>query len=714
MKKLATKLLVALGLLTSGGVMAQTSGAIGITTALDETAKTIGKRTLHTLDNLEVSLVSSAKVTPYTNINDSKNRKVYLNKTEYTAKAKSDADLWKKAATNTTPNAYSPDLSFGFQVKIASGYRLNISEVYARLLVDVTNQWKVVIIDEAGDVRYESSDQTTTTESAAVVDAKNLSLEKLTGEIKVLVYVIPETTKNKYIVTDKFTIQGTLEEVVQTQYNKPIITIGDYDVNTGTYPVTMETSDVDGVISYKVGDEAYTKYTEAISVAPNTTITAKVTGKSFNDSEEASKTTGAMPTLAAPTATVTGYNFAANTYSVTLAGPAGATIKYSTDSWTTSNVYSEAIAVASGATLKAKAEQKNMNASADLSYVVAKAPVGGSAKTPEDSKYVSNVEYNLGAITVPGPCIAGPNSSGNSSIAGSIKTRTNQALTAISGNGFYINVNPGYTVTSITVKGLSNNRAGAATCSAVYVDGDATNVLAAPVELPYASAKSVAAVDITVSDIQAKERIEFAFEEGYQAQMTITVDYIFSGDITLNNGFATLSAPQNFTVTNGTAYKAQISASNLVLTKVEGVIPANDGVVVVGEKGANVTVEYVADAATADMTNNDLKGTSVRTKTSELKGTAAYLMVLDKNSSTFGSYTGEYFPANKAYVLINGANGIKALSIVFGDESTATGIRAVNTQKENKVTEGTKCIINGQIVIKTQEGYMNLMGVRVK
>ena len=65
-------------------------------------------------------------------------------------------------------------------------------------------------------------------------------------------------------------------------------------------------------------------------------------------------------------------------------------------------------------------------------------------------------------------------------------------------------------------------------------------------------------------------------------------------------------------------------------------------------------------------------------------------------------------------MLINGANGIKALSIVFGDESTATGIRAVNTQKENKVTEGTKCIINGQIVIKTQEGYMNLMGVRVK
>ena len=56
---------------------------------------------------------------------------------------------------------------------------------------------------------------------------------------------------------------------------------------------------------------------------------------------------------------------------------------------------------------------------------------------------------------------------------------------------------------------------------------------------------------------------------------------------------------------------------------------------------------------------------------------------------------------------------MKSLSIVFGDEASATGINSVNV-KETKVAEGTKHIINGQIVIKTQNGYMNLMGVKVK
>ena len=690
--------------------MAQTSGLIGITKALDNDAKTIGVTETQTLDNLTVSVVNGTTVSSNSSV-----KSFYVDGVQYIDVASSNN--WKRTERTTS---YTANQYVGFKIKVANGYSLDLSQVYARLLVEAaTHTWKVQIVEMGeGNIIFTSEEKTTATNSNPTpYVSETLSLTDLTGEIEVRLYLY-HNGGVKYFSMDKFTVQGVVNEKKQEQYFKPTITIGDYDVNTGKYPVTIETSDADGVISYKVGDGAYTEYSEAFSVAPKTTITAKVTGKSFKDSEEASKTTGAMPTLDTPTATVGAYNFAANTYSVTLAGPAGATIKYSTDNWTTSNDYSEAITVVPGATIKAKAEQTNMTSSADLSYAVAEAPVGGSATTPTPEKsviYESNVSYNLGAITIPGTCIAGQIASGNSSINNSIKTRTGKGLTATTEEkGFYINVNPGYTVTSITVKGLSNDSKGATTCGAVYVDGNATNLLAAPVKLPYASAKTVEAVEFTVSDIQAKERIEFAFDQTYQTQMIITVDYIVSGDITLNNGFATLSAPQNFTVTNGTAYKAQKSASSLVLTKVEGVIPAKSGVVVVGEKDANVTVKYVAYDATADMTGNDLKGTSVRTKTSVLKGEATYLMVLDKNSSTFGSYTGEYFPANKAYVLIDGASGIKSLSIVFGDESTATGIRAVNTQKETKVTEGTKCIINGQIVIKTQEGYMNLMGVRVK
>ena len=196
-----------------------------------------------------------------------------------------------------------------------------------------------------------------------------------------------------------------------------------------------------------------------------------------------------------------------------------------------------------------------------------------------------------------------------------------------------MNVNPGYTVTSISIKTLSN-QTGANTCDAVYVDGNPENVLGTPVECPLASDKSVAAAEIVVSDIAAKERIEFDFSETYQAQMIITVTYECAGDITLNNvesleyGFATLSAPHNFTVNNGTAYKAMVTGSNLVLTKIDGVIHAESGVVVVGEKAANATVKYTAEEVTADMAGNELKGTSVRTKTSDLKGAATHLMML--------------------------------------------------------------------------------------
>ena len=201
-----------------------------------------------------------------------------------------------------------------------------------------------------------------------------------------------------------------------------------------------------------------------------------------------------------------------------------------------------------------------------------------------------------------------------------------------------MNVNPGYTVTSIKIKTLSN-QTGANTCDAVYVDGNPENVLGTPVECPLASAADVEAVDIVV---------EFDFSQADQAQMIITVTYECAGDITLNNveslkyGFATLSAPHNFTVNNGTAYKATVSGSNLVLTEIEGVIPAKSGVVVVGEKGANVTVKYTAEEATADVAGNELKGTSVRTQTSELKGTATHLMMLHKTTSAFVSYTGKY------------------------------------------------------------------------
>ena len=730
MRKLATKLLVALGLLTSGGAWAQTSGTVGLLQENDGTAIKVSgtdyKGTLKatstvTFGDITVAYETRQNLSLYNN----RKRAAYLDGNAYYA-----IDMWRTLAnTGSIVASFTETQAVDVKITVPVGKVLNISKIKAQLLTNEADyNWKVAVIDEDGATlkgieSKQPSKKSGTTPSINEDVSSDASLQGLKGTLVLRIYVYPAGAgTSKYFAIPYLTLDATLEEPVQTQYSKPVITVGAYDANTGTYSVTIEKTDDDGAIFYKVGEGEYTAYSEALSVAPNTTITAKVTGDAYKDSEEASKTTGAMPTLATPTAAVAGYNFAANTYNITLAGPAGATIKYSTDNWATSGVYSETIAVLPGATLKAKAEQTNMTTSAELSYAVAAAPVAGSDETPTTSgTYASDVSYSMAAITIPGGCIAGQTSSGNSSINGSIKTRTNQGLVAVpEGNGFYVNVNPGYTVTSISIKTLSNKDKVAITCDAVYVDGNPENVLGTSVECPYASAKDVEAVDIVVSGIAAKERIEFDFIQTEQAQMIITVTYEYAGDITLNNveslkyGFATLSAPHNFTVKNGTAYKATVSGSNLVLTEIEGVIPAKSGVVVVGEKGANVTVKYTAEEATADVAGNELKGTSVRTQTSELKGTATHLMMLHKTTSAFVSYTGEYFPANKAYVLVGGgANAVKSLSIVFGDEASATGINSVNV-RDTKVAEGTKHIINGQIVIKTQNGYMNLMGVKVK
>lgn len=733
MRKLATKLLVALGLLTSGGAWAQTSGTIGITQTHDETATTDKKGITCKGTLAKPSTVEFGGITvAYDPKNPGKNLQYYEDR-KYAAYLDGNAycatDMWRTKVYITGSSiveSFTEMQAVDVKITVPVGKELNISRISAQLLTnDKDYYWKVAVIDEEEGVTLKETASKTSTKSGTTPSinedvSSDPSLQGLKGTLVLRIYASPKGGGERYFAVPYLTLDATLEEPVQTQYNKPVITVGAYDVNTGTYPVTIAKTDDDGAILYKVGDGAYTAYSDAFSVAPNTTITAKVTGDTYTASEEASKTTGAIPTLATPTAVVTGYNFAANTYNITLAGPAGATIKYSTDDWATSSVYSETIAVLPGATLKAKAEQTNMTTSAELSYAVAATPVSGSDETPTTSgTYTSNVSYSMAAITIPGGCIADQISSSSSSINGSIKTRTNQSLVAVSGNGFYVNVNPGYTVTSMSIKTLSNQN-GANTCNAVYVDGNPENVLGTPVECPLASAVDVEAVDIVVSDIAAKERIEFDFSQADQAQMIITVTYECAGDITLNNvesltyGFATLSAPNNFTVNNGTAYKATVSGSNLVLTEIGGVIPAGSGVVVVGEKGANVTVKYTAEEATADVAGNELKGTSVRTQTSELKGTATHLMMLHKTTSAFVSYTGEYFPANKAYVLVGGgANAVKSLSIVFGDEASATGINSVNV-KETKVAEGTKHIINGQIVIKTQNGYMNLMGVKVK
>ena len=589
----------------------------------------------------------------------------------------------------------------GASFAIASGYKFTVSDIQ----VDVAGQdyvwkYKLEVVNGDGTVEYTANGTVNSPKDASKrqVTATGKSIV-LTGTAYVKLYYCLNATssESKYMYVPELYLTGTVEANVQTKYTKPSIVAGEYSQVNGTYPVTLSVlNDEDGTINYTVGDAAEVTGAASgtvINVAPSTTITAYVTGATYSNSDNATLTTSAAPTLATPTYSITGYDIATNTYSVTLAAAAG-DITYTVGGGA-ATAYSAALSLYPGTAVTAYATQTNMTQSATLEFNVPSAPVGGESTSPTTaSTYSSNVSYNMGAITIPGACIAGQISSSTTPINNSIKTRTNQTITG--GDGFYVTVNPGYVITAISIEGCSN-QTDANTCKKVYVDGVEVAGFS-EVSLPLAVKDGSTGI-IAVNNINATSKIEFDFENNYQGQMNITVTAEVAKNAALGSlvgvntkAFATFCGAQNFTIEGATAYKGKIEAGALSLTALSGVIPANTGVVIAGDASANYTIKYVSTDASADVTENDIKGTVVRSLTSALAGSQT-LLALNSTAAQFQKYTGENFPATKAYLLVDASAPL--LSLVFNDGNT-TGINAV---------KGAELKVNGE--------YYNLAGQRV-
>ena len=199
----------------------------------------------------------------------------------------------------------------------------------------------------------------------------------------------------------------------------------------------------------------------------------------------------------------------------------------------------------------------------------------------------------------------------------------------------------------------------------------------------------------------------------YFDEFTITRN----NSITLNNvdgaanGFSTFCSPNNFTVSGATAYKASIADNKLTLTEVTGVIPANEGVILAGTTGATATIAYTNSTATADMKDNDLKGTTARVLTSTLKGEYDHFLAFQKTTNTFKEYNGTNFPANKAYVVTNDAPS-REFEMIFSDQDNneqgteTDGIAGVEAEKNANVAYN----LAGQKVGKDYKGIVIVNG----
>lgn len=375
--------------------------------------------------------------------------------------------------------------------------------------------------------------------------------------------------------------------------------------------------------------------------------------------------------------------------------------------------YAGAFIPASSGTIYAYAEKDGYIASDVASQAVALSTVGDvvggklvsmQPTTKDGSKYEEKTYSNNGFTLVSTNDLE---ASGRGVYTYHFKTSGTITVTAPSSN----------VIQSIKIIGTSNDGSKAATITA----GNGATVISTPAELMPR--------DVTVGGVQTMTEIvvkadepsagnSISFTLGRESRFYVEVygpesELTLSSTTGFNYGFGGFCAPANFTVTNGAAYKASLDGNAITLTKLDGVVPANTGVIIVGEKNATATINYTNDDAQV-VTGNDLKGTTVRTLTSTLKGNYDKFLTLQKSTSKFIEYAGEYFPANRAYIATNTTLTSKEMSfdIKFADATSVKNVEAITSANGPKAIK--KAIVNGRLVILTEKGYVNALGQTVK
>ena len=154
-------------------------------------------------------------------------------------------------------------------------------------------------------------------------------------------------------------------------------------------------------------------------------------------------------------------------------------------------------------------------------------------------------------------------------------------------------------------------------------------------------------------------------------------------------GYATFCTTATCKVPSGlTAYTAAYNATSgkVDLTEVtDGIIPANNGVILKGE-----AKEYTMETATSEVTKlagNQLVGLTEKKDVTEADN--IYILVKDGGVVKFGKSASGTIAAGKAYLPIPDASGAKVIDMNIGE---TTGINTVATEK---VEDGAYYTLSG-------------------
>jgi hypothetical protein len=222
-----------------------------------------------------------------------------------------------------------------------------------------------------------------------------------------------------------------------------------------------------------------------------------------------------------------------------------------------------------------------------------------------------------------------------------------------SGLGFRIDVNPGYTITGIVLRGHSNNDKTAVSIDAIAVDGQEISDFTA-VTLPVSGSASTTTARLTLTGINAKESIDFKCTGHTQAivqfDFTFTMpDQIIPVTLDETVGYATYYSDKalRFNADDVTVYTGEINGTSLVLSEVKDAIPAKTAVILKGDADKVVEFTVTSDEVAAIAGTNDLKGVAEATALENV-----YVLSYKTGLEDVGFYKAASVtvPANKAYV----------------------------------------------------------------
>lgn len=667
-----------------------TEAVVGYTEAINGTS--LDARALKGAANISISGPSyGSQITNYQGTSKS----VQIDGTAY-----ANTDSWRKNVKDTYENQY-----VGYTLTVASGYKMNISHVSARIAVaDDTYTWYVEILNGAGTQVWKSGEKTTKTSSSGVVDADvtdKEAIQGLTGDVTVNLYV-KQGGSTKY-----FSI-NYLQLTVETEVDE-----------RPTYAMSVSANDdTMGTVTPDDGSEVTEGESVAFTATPNEAykfVKWTIDGQDYTDNPYLLENVDAAHTAVATFAaryTVT-YNLGEEKGTINkvlnnVNRGNGYDEKYSADddsysipAYADKYLYKEGYVFdkwedadgnqyASGdvinmtkditltPTFKATTQSlDNCSAETVVSWTFAKADILFTdwQSSTEYGYYTKNVEVNGETIAIPMTIINGKvgNWGRTDAIA---QTNQNTKFTIPAVSGMTVEIVNAYTELSTTTIAGSTEYEGTGTksISYTYTGNDAT-------------------IDIVIGESnQYLNTIKVTYPAN---PVTITPAYAMTTYVT--------TKALDFTNVDGlTAYVATGATNSAVqVAAVTAPVPAGTPLMLVGTPGTEYTVPVAASATAPANLLQAGDGTTVFDGES-------YDYILASDGKFYQIKGGTTVAVGKAYLHLDSAPGVRSLVVKLDNE--ASGIESVDSE-----TADAEAIYNvsGQRVAKAVKGLYIVNGKKV-